>query len=538
MEFRKLIKVQNRGRIGDLAVGSSSKQSDPASSLSMPPPIGSAYSNNNWNSRNIWGSSTIGSGLKSNTTDFNRQPNNPFGNGEPVQTQGPGALENSEEFTGSGSLLSSSESEGWARRGSLPWAQMTTGLNGMTNAQHGRNSASPARPRTNQHTRSNSPFSNGQVSAIGSANGKPSRTAFDPRSQSFNPSANVAAPSFDGRQDEPARRPQQQQQQSLNFGAIGGNMAQPYSGYVSGSQSRSGSLPPSRHGNEPGTQLGDLTLTSLQSSNADIFSHRPNQQSRNNFPAPAINRLGDPTWGATLSDLAGDMDRLDIESDGASAMTSQGMPPSPGSMNGGFNAFSFSRNSSISYDSEMRGAPQQAFNQYRMGYGDRATHSPSGSETRHSHDSPVFFSGTPPVLEPFQRAPSNPSSRGNAAAGHYNQVALERKLRNLAAEQQAYSTQSTPAMSYRQPFYNSYDVTPQAMARMNPNTQFYPNMQSMGGYAAHHNSSGRAPPRGPSVDSSAGQSLRSPLLEEFRSSKGNKRYELKVGTLMQGDGRH
>ena len=491
----------------------------------MPPPIGSTYSNNNWNGRNIWGS-TIGSGLKANPTELNRPPHKGalYGNGEPVPGQAVGGMENSEEITGSGSLLSSSESEGWARRGSLQWPAMAGGLNGLTNT-HVRSSASPVRARTNQHTRSNSPFSNGQMPAMGAANGKASRTSFDPRSQSFNPSAApFATPGFDGAgmtgaTDHQGRR------QNASFGAIGG---QGYSGYASSAASRSGSLPPSRHSNEPGVQLGDLTMHSLQNNNSDIFAHRQNQQSRNNFSNPALNRLGgDPTWGPTLSDLTSDMDRLEMETEGGPFMQNQGVPPSPGSVNGAFNAFSFSRNGSISYDQDMRSS-QQSFNQYRMSYGDRANHSPNGSETRRSYDSPIYFSGTPPVFDQFSsRVPSNSSSRANGATAHYNQAALERKLRNLA-EQQAYTTQSSPAVSFRQPFYNEYSATPQQMARMNPNYQSYNGMPNMGGFQSQHTATGRMPPRGPASTDAQSQSLRSPILEEFRQSKGTKRYELKV----------
>jgi hypothetical protein len=118
----------------------------------------------------------------------------------------------------------------------------------------------------------------------------------------------------------------------------------------------------------------------------------------------------------------------------------------------------------------------------------------------------------------------------NMAAPNYNQAALERKLRTLA-EQQAYTAQTSPAVSFRQPYYGGFDGTPQAMARMNPNMQYYNGHQAIGGYQSHHGPSGRVAPRGPAVDASA-QSLRSPLLEEFRSSKGSKRYELKVWDLI------
>ena len=491
----------------------------------------------NWGN-GIWGATPIGSGMKSaNETNRTQSRPAPLVRGGFVSEEQAEASSNGtpDEITGSGSLLPSSESEGvWNRR----WPSMgniNTGLgNGLNNSRNNHAASSPVRHRTNQHTRSSSPYYTPQPSAIGtsSSNKSTSGSMLDPTSRSFNASGifNGVSQTLSPRQegDDPTRRIPS----SANLGnfAINGNVA--YSGYNSSAASRSGSIPPSRHDNEQGLQFGELPNSSIYPASADPFSYRQPHHSRNSTFSMNGNlggsKFSNQAWQTSMGDLSAMTSKMDLGKDNvdkpyASFWDQSNQAPSPGSITSlPTTNYMNQRHGSLSVDTgpglTLNGAPQ--YSQQKNRY------SPTGSDFR-NNDSPFYINTTTPPVPEHARGFSTNSSRTNLDA--YNQVVLERKLRGLAEQQGSY--QSNPSLPYRNAYNNSYDFnTPngQNFSRVNPQVQqYYPNTQ-MAGYAGNMPSQ-RMPPRGPASEmSGGGDSLRSPLLEEFRLSKGAKRYELKV----------
>jgi mRNA-binding protein PUF3 len=99
-------------------------------------------------------------------------------------------------------------------------------------------------------------------------------------------------------------------------------------------------------------------------------------------------------------------------------------------------------------------------------------------------------------------------------------VALERKLRGLQQEQDYTQYSANPLQGAQYP--PAYDFAEYQAARLNALSGFYP-MAQLGGLGATAMVSRAHRDHDPT------QIVRSPLLEEFRAnSKGNKRYELKV----------
>lgn len=134
--------------------------------------------------------------------------------------------------------------------------------------------------------------------------------------------------------------------------------------------------------------------------------------------------------------------------------------------------------------------------------------------------------GTPPGVPDQYRAPSRGEALGRPQANAHSAV-LDRKLRGLQQEQQSYGghAQVNPLMmrpdGFRGPFNaHPYEFNQQPGFGMNAMLPYLP-------IPGLPPSAGA--PRGPARDNDANNNLRSPLLEEFRSStKTSKRYELKV----------
>ena len=413
--------------------------------------------------------------------------------------------------------------------------------NGLASARSNQAGASPARHRTNQHTRDSSPYFTPQPSAIGTgAATKPkSASLLDPTSRAFNASGVFGGfgQNYPPRQDgeDLGRR----NLNGIHFGSMANNGNMAYSGYNSGAVSRNGSLPPSRHGADTIPQFGDLPSSAAYPMSADALSHRQAQHSRHptfsSMNGYNSNKFSEQAWQTSLGDLsamAGKMDlgKSNTEVPLSSYWNQPQQMPSPGSVSS-TPALSFAkRNGSISYDTgnPLMSNPFPGYSQQRMLFNDKSSYSPTGSDIRNGNDSPMYFNAaTPPVLE-HTRGLSTNSSRHNLSA--YSQAILENKLRGLAEQQQSH--QPSPALSYRSLYNGPFEFSPsnnQGFSRMNlPMPQYFGN-GSIGGYGGHM-PTGRVPPRGPASDMSAENSHRSPLLEEFRNSKGGgaKKFELKV----------
>lgn len=483
-------------------------------SSSVSPPFAST-----WGTQKIW-NAPIGTGMKTATHDSTRPnvksaPLSRMSFSPDAQRGGDiPSLGDSEAITGSGSLLA--ESEGWNPGLSSQWGISTT--LGSNRAAH--TSTSPVRQRTNQHTRSNSPYFTTTPTAIGpgSANKSAFQSHLNPQSQVFSSTRQNS--------DESERR----NLSSISFGSMATNGAPPFSGYNSSAASRSGSLPPSRHGHEQSQQQAqDFTANSLHVSSSEIFTHRPNQHSRNSIYSTNGNtRYGEQGWPFEVTNGFGKMDLgKETQENGFSGYWDQSHQlPSPTSSNGQVNGF---RSNSISFDMENRLAqPFISHNVATRGpFNERNTYSPTGSEARRSHDSPMGYSSGAPSITEHSRAMSTASSRNNLN-GHPD--FLHTKLRDLEHQQAYGQNQQNSLFSYRAPFNFSGQPFDLNMALVNMNHQipsYYTNPQ-----LARYPQPNRLPPRGPAVDNSNDDSLRSSLLTEFRTCKQTKRYELKVGHII------
>ena len=453
-----------------------------------------------------------------------------------------GASEQTEAVTGSGSLLPSSDADPWGRQKSTQWPLVSDMTSGLTNGRTSHTSTSPVRHRnSNQHTRSTSPyFSITQPTAIGQGmTNKPANQSYlDPTSGSFKASGAFES-HYQGNpsrhnSDDAGRRPLN----SIVFGSSDtGYPSQParstsnasigYSGYHTGVASRSGSIPPSRNGVDHVSQIsGDYSSLNAQSQFglSEAASHRPTLSSHTStFSINGNQRYPSQISPLQFGDLSTCLGKMDItkESPETSYSSYYELPQQVG--NGNLNAISALNNGAYRGNQAafgLDGRQGTVNNQYRIQFGDHSAHSPNGSEVRRSHDSPSYATnGSPPIGE-HHRAPSNTSSRGSVSNVQVAQ--LERKLRGLEQAQQQYLPPQISQIQFRTPYTQAYEYNPN-MLRMNPLAQYYP-LSAAGGYPTP-----RMIPRAPAIDTVAGESLRSTLLEEFRSNnKGPKRYELKV----------
>ena len=295
-----------------------------------------------------------------------------------------------------------------------------------------------------------------------------------------------------------------------------------YSGYSSSVASRSGSIPPSRNSIDNQSQLG--TEYSLQFGSSEPFVHRSMHSSRaSNYSANRNHRFQNPGSSLQFGDLTTSLGKLEIgreiQEPSYPSYLEHAQQAGAGHINtiSAMNNNAYRGNHSSLEPDTRQGA---SYGQHRIQFGDRSTHSPSSSEFRRSHESPLYSTTATPPLNDHQRAPSTTSLRSNTS--HKQAALLEQKLRGLHQEQQNYIAPQLN-VQFRNPYTPTYDYSSQALLRMNPLAQFYP-VQHLGTYATS-----QVVPRSSVVDTAAGESLRSSLLEEFRSNnKGNKRYELKV----------
>lgn len=478
----------------------------------------------NWSaSNNIW-ATPIGAGKKETTRPNSRPPplsRTGFGNESTGSTEN---ISNSNQITGSGSLLSSSESVGWARKWDL--AGGNTGLgNARGRPSNHQSSTSPVRIRTSQHTRESSPYYTNHPSAIGTllSNNSTSGSLLDPTTTSFAPRINST---FSPRSEDESTR---KQANGVLFGNVNGTSN--YSGYASSAASRNGSLPPSRHGIEQ-TQFGDFGLNNPGT--VEAFVHRPNQHSRNsNFSLNSHNKVPTIPWQASMGELSSNFNRMDVGRNGQDRPSSSYWDlshhaSSPGSVNG-IPGVNYPRRGSLSLEpgTNILNPSLAGYNQQRVGYG-QDSYSPTGSDSRNGEESPIYINNpTPPSQEWTRGLPSHNSRtnlNGYGGYGAIDRLQLDRAL-NQVADSQNY--QPSPALSHRSLYPTVYNMTGSSTPNHRMGFQISPFFTQQTHNSAYGQSlqSARHPPRGPSIETP--EKKGSPLLQEFHMTKGSKKYELK-----------
>lgn len=479
-----------------------------------------------------------------------------------------------EALTGSGSLLSTSESDGWNGRQRTPWTSIDNTSPGLSSASTRRSGTSPIRrqnstqqpsqPFTDPST-SNSPYFS--ITPASSNQGLLKATQqhlADPKNVPLVPArafeANGICRSSGLNSDEDDRyaasslafgshdvrvpiHPHRQQSQSST------------SGFNSGVGSRSGSLPPSRNGVDPLLQYGEELQNTTYSHASGSSNSGQNPQfklsaqaltfSRN--PSAPNQKLGDLPNPAVMNNMAGDFSKMSIAKENQPPHSGYGLHT--GSTFAGQDlSYDFTQqndagNANAAWDTDEgypdfhdryhrnNVLPFQPHTPYRSSaLNPSYPHSPASSDGRRNSQSPYYSGDVVPPYASQNRPPLHSSLNGNVPQGQAQ--LLDRKLRGIQQEQQGYLPSPPNPLHFRASFPNPYDFHPQNALRMNPLNPYYPVPQVP-------NFLPPVIPRGPAKDQDTSHSTRSACLEEFRSnSKTNKRYELKVCDLSQERASH
>lgn len=519
-------------RIGSSS-GINNDRARSSQSATMGPAFGSGKS---WNS-NIWGSNNI-------TPTFNGD-----GGSDPSVSRGTIAClpilpaeqslttdtENVfEGMTGSGSLLSTSESDGWAGRPNLPWSTVTptTSLGMTTSPVEGRGGdrSVPAKPDTGE-----SYFALPRTSAIGhTSTGSAPKTYLNSTSDTFPSSAaeTISFGSFGNyRNDDAGHRPlsstfggnavtagfqsksglvaSARDAQTDILGSMGvGSFPQASSESISAGQSRQGMTAPYSH---------------LVPHSVSTASQRPVHSTHQSFNSESQGI--DSRYFASQMDINSGLNRLQLNDHQvyANQQTSQRPTYIPhSSYDASLNRYKYQSGAD---DGTYRGATSSyAETPAEIPYGypsiSRMRERASPPPAEYGRGSFYSVGGTPPVPG-NQRRPSS----GNRLSGQISDgqaMLLERKLRGLQQEQD-FSQVASNAMQQRLPYATGYDLAGYSTPRLNAFNPYY-QMAQFGGMPA-----AAMTPRGSHREHDPSQVVRSPLLEEFRTNnKGNKRYELKV----------
>lgn len=516
---------------------------------------GFGSSKSSWNS-SIWGNANLGSSFTDGPADTGIVRGgdfaglisvticeaNPVALDQHVQLNGP---ENAfEGKSGSSSLLSSSESDGWSGRPSLPWSTVSSTSSSLSMAQNKGMAASPVQSRGNDRSApalaetsdATSYFSLPRPSAIGQTPVSSAQKGYlNPTSEAFSSSSadTISFGSFGGFRNEDGGRRQ------LNSSAFGGSSVGPgfqtkpalssadrdvpRSDDIIGSMNIPSFTQAVTESNSQGPSRAAVSApySHLSHNSGSLVSQRPSHSAH---PFHSESPAFESRYTNGQLDLNSGLSKLQLNNNG---FPSQQRPSyvSQGSYDASLNR--------LKYEVAADEAGYQALNAYTPDgppelpvgchsgtsrYGGRGSVSPSDYTRLNS----PFYSaaGTPPVAAAQYRTSS--ANRLSNQVGDGQATLLDRKLRGLQQEQD-FAQSAVNVLQPRLQFPTAYDFACYPAARFTSLSGFYP-VAPFGGLGA-----AAFVPRGPHRDHDPSQVVRSPLLEEFRTnSKGNKRYELKV----------
>ncbi|EEP78663.1 conserved hypothetical protein [Uncinocarpus reesii 1704] len=427
--------------------------------------------------------------------------------------------------SGSGCLLATSESDGWDSRASLPW---------NVNGSHG-HSLTPPGAKAQSRDSSPSYFASSQPAAIGTAaktsTQRPLYIHSDPQSVA---ASTIGTPTPNGfiNNNTPPRDTNMtfnhpkcwcQIFEQVNISCAGRAIA---TGTIM-STARWGLCNLTSNVGQPGKSMGGL-YSHLSSNSLSTFSQRPTHSPHSSFHS---NSDGNETVGSrSHHDLAQRFSKLDLEANGY-VIQSQSASQRPAyvarsSFDGTFTSLQppfIADELSVPAIKDFTLEPFSEIPMYQRSitsrHGERIMGSPSQNDYSRGKN-PGFYSthGTPP-------APSRLVMSPTRLPGHYSdsQAAelLDRKLRSLQSEQQEYLHSS--------PMPNRRGLQqPQAFGYTNYHTGQMSQFANLYGMTPLSGISTAVTTRSQYREPDASQSMRSPLLDDFRAnSKGNKRYELK-----------
>ncbi|KAL8958182.1 MAG: hypothetical protein Q9193_004712 [Seirophora villosa] len=516
------------------------------------PSFGQGFGNvsTTWNG-GIWGTSAIGSGLRNSGNDNAR-----------VQEERLATAGSNEALTGSGSLLSTSESDGWNGRQRTPWPSMDNTSSGVSTTGTRRSGTSPMRHQNSSQQPSqvlpdssstNSPYfsitpasahhsmlktTQQQLPDLNNASYMSSR-AFEPngiqrqsRHNSDEDDRYAARLLALGNHDPGVSiQPQRQQSQSSA------------SGFNSGAASRNGSIPPSRNrvsrfGEDMQNTTHPHTAGPSNTGQNAHFKLSAEAHAFSRFPNPQNQRFADLTNPGIMNSMTGDFAKMDVAKENHSSHAVYGTSQSPTFTGQGLSPYDFPpqvgvNNTNASWDTDEHGyaeyqdrhaqnnsLPYLPQGPYRTSsLNPSYPQSPASSDGRRNSQSPYYSNDAASSYALQHRSSLHGNVSGNVPSGQAQ--LLDRKLRGIQQEQHNYLLPQMNPMHFRHPFPHPYDFHPSHAMRANHLNQYYP-------VPPMSNLLPPVVPRGPAKDQDSSHSTRSACLEEFRTnSKTNKRYELK-----------
>lgn len=475
--------------------------------------VGKGFGKSGWNS-NIWGDSNLGGG---------------FGDGTCLQgrgmtassLQGPDQHISESAFegkSGSGSLLSSSESDGWTGRPNLPWSTVNTSALSM--GQNRTMATSPIQTRANDRSApalndagDTSYFALPRTTGIGTSAGTAShRPYFNAGSEGVSPSGDgISFGGFPALRNGDSRR----QMSSTGLGSSPVGTTFPvkagFNGSLDGSRpedmaamnmsSLASGIPDNMSPPQTRSTLSHMSHNSASYAQRSVHSAHPSYYSDNHSI--------DGRYGSNSMDLSAGFNKLQLNDNGFSGQAGQRpLYASHASFDGSLPRGKFQNNDDASYQALASYGAEGAQDMH-VAYQPRSRGGETGSISPSDYarmDSPLYAG-----VDAQHRNSGGRMSDNQAAA-------FERRLRNFQDQD---FVQASGSSFQRMQMAPSYDYQGYQQARLNALQGFYP-MAQLGGLGAAALVSRAHREHDPT------QVVRSPLLEEFRAnSKGNKRYELK-----------
>ncbi|ERF73799.1 hypothetical protein EPUS_05503 [Endocarpon pusillum Z07020] len=522
---------------------------DQVSGLKTPLHFGTGFNSAKtaWNS-NIWANAsrpnafTDGAGdavLSTDSTSHSTEGDTPF-----------------EGKTGSGSLLSTSESDGWNGRSGLPWPSSVNNTSPILSRTNSHN-ISPLRPRNGDQGSLQMQDSNGRSLPLSSLNrpGIGQMTDQAPLNNQMNPMLSLSSQgsnvnSFSAFDDSGQDEEQQPITKTITFGA---------SSFVpSTSSAKHYASAPSDHAmpNNPVLQQISASRTNSDMRSGTYF--RPSAfVSKSNLSHNSASRAfhrpfhsTDASLDTTLEDiddrasgrdehLVSELEKLGLHGTNQFIQSSRSndrptfssqMSYNISAERSTFRSVSGERLTSAQVPYMSDGLSDHGFHYppaYHRStpYGNRGSSSPSMSETRKEPTTPFYSTAsTPPTAPNPFNAGSDSGVSSRVPSGQA--TLLEKKLRGLQPYQTEQQYLQANPLQMRPSYQQQIDTPYQSQIQMNPLARPY----AMPSYSAYSNiqSAPSQHLRYSQTEQDSNQVIRSPLLEDFRTnSKTNKRYELK-----------
>lgn len=461
-----------------------------------------------WNS-NIWGDSNLGSGFADGMC----------GDGISGVTDGRSLITDADQHigenafegkSGSGSLLSTSESDGWAGRSNLPWSTVNTSL-AMQNRGH---ATSPIETRAND--RNAQPINSSTDPSyfnLPRTSGLPTSGGTTTHRPYLNSGSEGVSPSGDGMTfgGFPALRNGDSRRQMSSTGLSGS----PVGATFPGKAGFAGSLDGSR--NEDMTNPMGMSISGvpdnisptqarsgLSHMSHNSVSYAPQRPAHSAHPSfYSDNHSVDGRYGNASIDLGAGFNKLQINDSGYNTQVTAQRPQ---------------YSSHTSFDSSIARGKYQNEDTYQLGYeGGSDMQVPYPARSRGTDTGSISPSDYVRMESPIYSAVEGQYRGSGGRISEAQAAAIDRRLR--FQDQEFIQTQGN---MQRMPISSPYDYQNyQQAARLNALQGFY-----QGGQLGNLGPAGLVARQHREHDPA--QVVRSPLLEEFRAnSKGNKRYELK-----------